>query len=148
MKPAKLLGLVLSFFAALGGCTSNNHEPSKNREPEGYRVIRYDAATHQWTILRTGTFDGVYLRKRIVVVCSSYTWGKHDAVTGPDACHLNVGSLIVPNPLPPPEKRFEFVDVFEMADENLSITQGDGDDRVMQLFNIVKYEVLPDNVNP
>ncbi len=68
-------------------------------------------------------------------------------VTGPDACHLQVGRMIVPNPLPPPEKRNEFLDVFEMPTETLSITEGDGPDRVSQQFNILKYEVLPDNAS-
>lgn len=120
---------------------------TKKQEPAGYRVVSYDAATHQWTILRTGTFDGKYLTKRLTVICSSYTWGDHESVTGPEACHLQVGRMIIPNPLPPEGKRQEFVDVYEMPDEILSITEGDGADRVMQLFTILKYEVLPDNAN-
>lgn len=130
--------LILSF-----GCT-------KKPEPEGYRVVSYDATTHQWTILRNGTFDGKYLVKRITAVCSSYRWGTHEAVVGPEACHLQVGEMIIPNPLPPPEKRSEFVDVFEMPSEVLAISTGalGSDDRVSQQFNILKYEVLPDNEIP
>jgi hypothetical protein len=52
--------------------------------------------------------------------------------------------MIVPNPLPSPEKRSEFLDVFEMPDEVLSITEGSGADRVEQQFDILKYEVLSD----
>jgi hypothetical protein len=46
--------LVLLLFSV--GCT-------KKLGPEGYRVVGYDAPTHQWTILRDGTFDVKYLTK-------------------------------------------------------------------------------------
>jgi hypothetical protein len=95
-------------------------------EPEGYRVVGYDAATQQWTIIRTGNFDGKFLTKRLIVVCEFYRWGSHEMVKGPDACHLVVGRLIVPNPLPSADKRSEFLDVFEMPSETLAITEGDG----------------------
>jgi hypothetical protein len=134
--PAALLALFLFFVS----CT-------KRPGPEGYRVIAYDAATRQWTILRTGTFDGKYLTKRLIVVCASYTWGDHESITGPEACHLQVGRMIIPNPLPPGGKRQEFLDVYEMPSETLSVTEGDGADRVMQQFTIVKYEVLPDSAD-
>jgi hypothetical protein len=117
----------------------------KKAEPDGYRVVGYDASTHQWTIIRTGTFDGKYLRKRLTVICASYKWGDHQLVTGPEACHLQVGRLIIPNPFTSQEKRQDFVDVSEMPEEVLSITEGEGPDRVMQQFNILKYEVLPDS---
>ena len=138
MNLAKTIVLPLLFTWSLG-CT---------KQPEaGYRVVSYDAASHQWVILRTGTFDGKYLTKRLRVVCSLYKWGEHEAVTGPEACHLQVGRMMLPNPLPPPGKRNEFLDIFEMPNETLSITEGDGADRVMQQFTILKYEVLPDNAD-
>ena len=59
-----LFSLLLALFVIGIGCTS------KKPEPEGYRVMSYDATTHHWTILRTGTFGGKYLRKRLTVVCS------------------------------------------------------------------------------
>ncbi len=136
----KLTPTLLVLFMVLLGCT-------KKPEPEGYRVVAYDASTHQWTILRTGTFDGKYLTKRLTVICSLYKWGDHESVTGPEACHLQVGRMIIPNSLPPEGKRQEFVDVYEMSSETLSITEGDGADRVNQQFAILKYEVLPDNAN-
>ena len=111
-------------------------------EPEGYRVIGYDAGTQQWTIIRTGTFDGEYLIKKLVVRCLSYTWGDHDTVEGPDACHLQVGRLIVPTPLINKATPDQFIDVYEMPDEVLSITEGEGADRVMQQFKILSYTVV------
>jgi hypothetical protein len=132
-----MAGISLALVALSLGCM-------KKPEPEGYRVVGYDAATHQWTILRNGTFDGKYMTKRITAVCSLYKWGNHEAVYGPEARHLQVGRMIVPNPLPSPEKRSEFLDVFEMPDEVLSITEGSGADRVEQQFDILKYEVLSD----
>jgi hypothetical protein len=113
--------MLLAVFMLPPGCT-------KKPQPEGYRVLSYDAPTHQWIILRNGTFDGKYLTKRLTVACSSYKWGDHEAVTGPDACHLQVGRMMIPG-------------------GTLSITEGDGPDRVVQQFTILKYEVLPDNAN-
>jgi hypothetical protein len=135
MRKSSLCALLLA-LAALLGCTK------QAPEQEGYRVISYDGTTHQWTILRSGMFDGKYLRKRLVVVCDSYKWGRHESVKGPEACHLQVGRLIVPDQTPDDPKAF--VDVFEMPSETLAITEGYGDDRVSQQFTIIKYEVLPD----
>jgi hypothetical protein len=116
----------------------------KPQEPEGYRVTSYDAATHQWTIIRTGTFDGKFLRKRLIVRCTSYKWADKQAVEGPEACHLQVGRLIVPNQIPAQGHDNEFIDVYEMPSETLSISEGRGADEVMQQFDILHYDVLPD----
>ncbi len=105
---------VLAVLMLAPGC-------AKKPAPAGYRVLSYDASTHQWIILCTGTFDGKYMTKRLTVVCSLYRWGDHEPVTGPEACHLQVGRLIIPNPLPPFGKRSEFLDVFEMSSETLAI---------------------------
>lgn len=130
-----IVAVVTMFIALSCGC-------KKTQEPEGYRVVNYDAASHQWTIIRTGTFDGKYMTKKLVVVCMFYKWGKHDTVDGPDACHLQVGSLIVPSLESGNADKAHFVTVFEMPNETLSITEGSGDDRVMQQFKIVSYSVL------
>ncbi len=53
--------------------------------------------------------------------------------------------MIIPNPFPSPQKRQEFLDVYEMPTETLSVTEGVGANREMQQFAILKYEVLPDN---
>ena len=55
--------------------------------------------------------------------------------------------MMIPSPFPSAGKRNEFLDIYEQAsvDEKLVITEGDGVDRVMQEFTILKYEVLPDN---
>jgi hypothetical protein len=71
------------------------------------------------------------LKKRITAICSLYRWGDREAVYGPQACHLEVGRMIIPNRVPPPGKNNEFLDVFEMPDEVLSITEGAGADRVV-----------------
>ena len=141
MNTAKILTpVLLAICMVFLGCT-------KKPEAEGYRVISYDAATHQWVILRNGTFDGKYLTKRITVVCSFYKWGDHEAVEGPDACHLQVGRTMIPNSWSPLEKSEKYLDIFEMPSETLAITEGEGADRVQQQFTILKYEVLPDNAN-
>ena len=125
--------LALSF-----GCTK------KKPEVEGYRVVSYDAATGRWVIIRNGTFDGKYLTKRITAVCDFYKWGDHEAVFGPQACDLQVGQMMVPNPFPGEGKRKDFLDIYERSADNLYITRGDGPDRVHQQLTILKEEVLGD----
>ena len=125
--------IVLSF-----GCTK------KKPEVEGYRVLSYDAPTGRWVIIRNGTFDGKYLTKRITAVCDFYKWGDHEAVEGSDACDLQVGQMMVPNPFPGKENRKDFLDIWEMSPDRLAITRGEGPDRVSQQFTILKQEVLGD----
>jgi hypothetical protein len=127
--------LLVALLVLFAGC-------KKQAEPEGYRVVGHDAGTHEWTIIRTGTFDGKYLTKRMTVVCYFYQWGSHEAVTGPEACHLRVGRLMIPNMLS--RNTAAFLNIFE-TDEVLSIEEGYGADRTLQYFNIVRYEVVPDN---
>ncbi len=123
------------FIALSCGC-------KKAQEPEGYRVVSYEAASHQWTIIRNGTFDGKYMTKKLVVVCMLYKWGEHETADGPDACHLQVGRLIVPSLESGNADKNHFITVFEMPNETLSITEGSGDDRVMQQFKILSYGVV------
>jgi hypothetical protein len=130
--------LLLGFLV---GCAKEAQQPES-----GYRIVAYDNSTHQWTIIRSGVFSGKYLKKRLTVICNSYQGGNREAVTGPEACHLQVGRLIVPNPYPPNDKRYEFVDVLEMPHATLAITEGDGEYQVSQQFTIVKYEVLAEEL--
>jgi hypothetical protein len=81
----KLTPTMLALLMLPLGCT-------RKPEPEGYRVVAYEAPTHQWTILRTGTFDGKYMTKRLTVVCSSYKWGDRESVTGPKPATFRLGT--------------------------------------------------------
>jgi len=140
-----LTALIAGIFGAWLQCQSN-WLMARHTEPEGYRVVGYDAASHQWTILRNGTFDGKYVEKRMTVVCNFYKWGNHKMVTGPDACNLQVGKMIIPNPFPPEGKRQEFIDAFEEpGEEALCIAEGVDADRVSQRFKILKCEVLSES---
>jgi hypothetical protein len=136
--------ILLAVLMVSLGCT-------KKPEAEGYRVVSHDAATHQWIILRTGKFGGKYLTRRITVICSFSQWGDHEAITGPDACNLPVGQMMMTQAdrfFPPAGKRDEYlIDTYvdELPDDVLSITEGKGADRVIQQFKILKDEVLPDN---
>ena len=87
------------------------------------------------------------MEKRMTVICNFYKWGNHEKVTGPDACNLQVGNMIIPNRFPPEGKRQDFVDVAELGGDVLAVATGApfGDDRVEQQFRILKYEVLSEN---
>lgn len=113
--------------------------PSKQ---EGYRVASYDASTHQWTIIRTGTFDGKYITKQLVVVCVSSLFGNGRPVYGPEACNLVVGRMIVPKLAP--KNPSDAVVVTEMG-STFGVYQGAGDERSDQEFKVLKNEIIPNN---
>lgn len=135
----KIAVSLAALLIVLSGC-------KKPAPVEGYRVVKFDAASQQWTLLRNGTWDGKYMLKRLVLVCDFYQWADHPAVDGADACDLRVGEMIIPNSLDVHRKADEpFVDVFEMSGNRLAITTGDGANRVSQQFKIMSAEVLPDS---
>ena len=109
--------------------------------------MSYDAKTGQYVIIRTGTFsnrdgtDPTFVRKRLTVVCLSYQWGEHEVVRGPNACSLSVGRLYKMNMKPGPDLLITLEDPGNVY--TFSIAEGDGDNRVIQLFSVLKYEVLP-----
>jgi hypothetical protein len=150
--------LLVALVAVCGGCSfgqgdgepgsgrdpGTNKQAAKSREaskePEGYRVISYDSRTGKWVIIRNGTYEGRYLVMRITAVCSSYQWGKREPVYGPQACDLSVGQFLASNTNPTIPQ--DFVYIFETGSERLNIIRGEGDDRVMQLLEILKCELL------
>jgi len=118
----------------------------KKSEPQGYRVVAYDGVTKQWTIIYSD-YDsavGTSHRKRFVVVCDSYKRGDHDYLRGPDVCDLQVGELIDSNSSGKGQDHI-YIDVTD--DQQLYIAQGEypDDERTVQFFNILKYEMLPDS---
>jgi hypothetical protein len=140
-KLIKRTMIVIAVSCLFSACTK---KPEPEREPEGYRVVSYDAATHQWTILRNGTFDGKYLVKRMTVICFWSRRANLERIDGPTACHLQVVRMMVPNPFPSFERRAEFLEIFEMSarDEMLFINEGEETLRVSQAFTILRNEVL------
>jgi hypothetical protein len=56
--------LIIAFVVVSLGCAN------RPVSPDGYRVLSYEAKNLHWVILRTGTFDGKYLIKRLTVICS------------------------------------------------------------------------------
>ena len=111
---------------------------------EGYRIMSFDSATGQWVILRNGTFDGKYLTKRITAVCEYYKWGSRERVTGPTACSLRVGSLMIPRYAKDEKGNVKTILYMFEDPDYLSIIEGDGDDRIMQGLRILKNEVVPE----
>ena len=68
----RIMRRILTPLLILWLCSACEKKP----EPDGYRVVGYDAGTHQWTIIRTGTFDGKYLTKRLTVICGFIQVGR------------------------------------------------------------------------
>lgn len=132
--------ILLSSAAMISGCKKVSPP-----EPEGYRVVSYDFNTGQWVVIRTAIFDGKRIRKRLTMVCDFYKWGDRDPATGPHACELHVGELMVPHHQPDAQGTYQnFVDVWEMSADRLSVVHGDGPDKVSQQFVILRNEVVPD----
>jgi hypothetical protein len=132
--------LVVLSAAALSGCNKEHQA-----EPDGYRVVSYDAVTANWVIIRTGTFDGKHLKKQLTVVCDFYKWADHETVHGPHACDLHVGELMVIHHQPDAQGKFsDYSDLWEMSPDRLSVTHGVPPDNVDQQFIILKNELLPE----
>jgi hypothetical protein len=140
VKTRDVIVLAVTALVLAAGCTRK-----RQPEPEGYRIVSYDS-TGKWVIIRTGTFDGKFLKKRLTVQCDFYKWGDHEMVKGPQACNLEVGRLMVSkHPQQDSQGRFPgSLDIWEMSSDRLAITEGDGPDRVSQQFVILKNEVMPD----
>lgn len=140
MRVAAIVCLSLGLMF-LCSCTSKD----KSREPDGYRVVSYDLATGKYIIIRTGTFENKYMRKRMTVVCSFYQRDEDQVREGPQACDLRVGQLIASNHSPNANGQYsDFVDIWEMTPEILSVQFGDGPNRTLQQFVILKNEVITD----
>ena len=132
--------LVVLSAAALSGCNKEHQA-----EPDGYRVVSYDAVTANWVIIRTGTFDRKHLKKQLTVVCDFYKWADHETVHGPHACDLHVGELMVIHHQPDAQGKFsDYSDLWEMSPDRLSVTHGVPPDNVDQQFIILKNELLPE----
>jgi hypothetical protein len=108
---------------------------------EGYRVMAYDGRTHQYTIHRNGTVDGRYLVKKIVVLCASHRSSRRGRVMGETACDLPVGKLFQVHVSD--DGQHNSAHITEQNDL-FSIVEGKGADQIVQRFNVLSVEVLPD----
>jgi hypothetical protein len=135
MRP---LILYLRVFAALALAGCGKKAAPEKTVPEGYRVVSYDGAKKEWTLIRTGTFDGGEHRTiRLVLVCDSYERSGRPPSEGPDSCALEVGRLMVPSHAA--EK--PFLDIYQIQD-TLAIIEGRGANQVSQHLFIVKHELI------
>ncbi|MBN8924372.1 MAG: hypothetical protein J0I96_14945 [Rhodanobacter sp.] len=103
-----------------------------------YAVVENDSSSNTWVV---DAIDRVEKKRiRYVHVCDFYRWGNHEAVAGPTACDLSVGDEIAPNPFQ--RRPGGFLDVWPRGN-TLSITRGQGDDRVVEQFSIKSAKVMP-----
>jgi hypothetical protein len=134
-RTAILLLLTLAPLA-LAGC-------SKKPDPPRWLVKSHIGS--EWTFTRRAVDETP--ARRIVAVCTSYHWQGHDAVKGDDACTLPVGGGMV-EPLQmlahPVKSDAVKLPMFDLLDSNtVAITEGDGTDKTIQLFQIKRDEALP-----
>lgn len=120
--------------ACLFGCAAKQATPP----PVIYTVTGFDASTNIWIMDRVDASDKTHVQ--FVLVCDFYKAHSHPTVSGPTACDLTAGERIVPNPLQ--MRPGEYVDVWPRQDV-LSITRGDGKDRVEEQFTIKSAKNLP-----
>jgi hypothetical protein len=106
-------------------------------KPDIWKVVSLDEQ-HHFTLIHTNYADRE--QTRYTLICSYYKWGSHELMKGPTACALNVGRVIVPKVAP--DKREESVDVFPTHDY-VTITEGEGEDKIMQGFDILSTSVEP-----
>jgi hypothetical protein len=114
--------------------------PFTSTPPEGYRVTAYDSRVHEWTIIRTGTFDGVFMTKKFVVVCVTFMNEAGIYTAGPYACPLQVGQF--------KQVRINFQDGdapledIDQFSDTLMFTEGTSNRPTKQIFDIKRIELL------
>jgi hypothetical protein len=113
--------------------------PTRAAQPEGYRVTAYNGNTHQWTLIRNGTFAGGYQVKKLVVQCKWLVNTDLSRTYGPQACALQVGQFfgfkISLDPNAP------LVNVDDLGD-TLLITEGTLHRNTKQVFGIVSERLI------
>lgn len=132
MKRTRLSLFGLAALLLATGCTQ--------RDPEGYHVASFEPPD-KWVIIRNGTFDGKYLRKRMTVRCISSRIGDERANIGDSACYLRVGDVLLPNH--GKSTGPGSADIIETGD-GLTITKGTGSSALAQQFVILNNEVIPE----
>jgi hypothetical protein len=111
-------------------------------DPTRWRVSSHIGS--EWTFSRKA-FEETPAR-RVTAVCTTYHWAGHEPVLGEDACALAVGRGLV-EPLQKlaipksPTARLPMIDFLEGG--FISVAEGDGSDRIMQLFKVNRDEVVP-----
>jgi len=129
--------LLLSIFVAC--------KKESAAEPEGYRVVSYDSRSGTWVVIHSGRVGGEFRRNRLLRACDLYKRGEHESQIGPHACDLRVGELLVSKHSPDEQGTYrDFVDIWEMSNDRLSIDRGEGANRVLQHFVILKSEMVQD----
>jgi hypothetical protein len=96
-----------------------------------WKVLSIDAQRH---FVLVYTNEARHEQTEYTLECRYFKWGNRETVSGPDACSINVGQVIVPHV--DASHPAEFVDV-DAKNDWLTITMGDGDDRVMQGFRVI-----------
>ena len=120
----KKLLVLLAFLTS--GCTKPPEVPAFV-----YVVTGFTASTQEWVV---DQIDRIAKKRiRFTLVCDFYHLDKKQIDSGTDACDLTVGETIVPNPFG--QKPAPFLDVWPRGDK-LSITSGDGDNRVIEQFTV------------
>lgn len=133
MKSFTRLVLIVCMAIAIGtGCSR------QKAEPESYRVVSYDAKTHEYVIYHSGTFDGKNGVKKMVVKCVSYRWRSQPEAKGDNACVLPVAA--VPAWMAVSNDGMLTGDVVKIQNDTLTVSSGikgaDGSHEVIQTFHI------------
>ena len=114
--------------------------------PDSYRVLGYDAKSGEWVFLHHFVREGQHQTIHLTTVCAYYQRGGADnMVKGPNVCHLEIGSILVPTarPISAKIKAMNILSIGEGPDF-MTITQGDGDSPTeYQGFVILKKVLVP-----
>ena len=131
-----LLALALSLAAS-----------AQTMQPEGYRVTAYNSQTHEWTIIRTGTFDGEFQKKKIVVLCQWFEDENGRRTDGPDACSLRVGQFMKHDlsriaALKSGKPWLANIATVMELDDTLLVSEGSVHPTTSQVFRVKKIELV------
>ncbi|MFI4949601.1 MAG: hypothetical protein ACHP7A_01015 [Caulobacterales bacterium] len=143
LRVVAIILAVLSLAAfACGTWSTSGSLRMANADQTRWRVAGHVGP--EWTFSRRAVDD--MPARRVIATCSSYHAQGHELVAGEDACALAVGGgLVEPlQKLAHPKASAAQLPVIDVVDgDTLSVTAGEGVDRVMQLFKVKRDEVVP-----
>lgn len=110
----------------------------KPKSEDYWKILSMDEKRH-FTVIHTD--QARHEQTRYLLECSYYEWGDREMVKGPDSCSIHVGQVLVPkHDAKDPQA---FVDVDGSQNDWLTITVGNGQDRVMQGFKVLSAQLEP-----
>ena len=126
-----VLWIPLSIF----GCT----------KPKGFHVVSYDRPSHLWTVMQNSNFDQFEQPTTTVEVkytlrCLAHGQMGSEFIQGPDACDIQAGQWLIPEPSSEHNKFSNSLSVTITDSGFILHRQSETGEPIVDYFQIVKVE--------